>query len=348
MLAGRVPMSGIARAHRSREPGAKRGVRAMKRMAGVVAAALLAIWWLVPSALASDGTFQHTGRVLISVKGDATLPAGEHADVVVVVQGAASIAGEANVVIVVDGSANLQGAHVDSLVAIRSPVTLGPGTMVTNVRTVDSSVTQDPTATVSGSVRDATTDLAAFGLAVATGFFLLFLGLVIAVILGALLVAALAARQVRAAETLISREPVKTFVIGLVSVFVIPIVAVLALVSVIGLPVGLAILFGLWPLSGFAGYVVSAIWIGDWLLHRAVGDPARRPYAEATIGVLILAILSAIPVLGVVSAIAGLFGFGAVLLLVWRTLRGTSAIGAPAPPGVPPPTVATPVTPAST
>jgi hypothetical protein len=266
------------------------------------------------------------------------------------VQGAASIAGEANVVIVVDGSANLQGAHIDSLVAIRSPVTLGPGTMVTNVRTVDSSVSQDPTATVSGSVRDATTDLAAFGLAVATGFFLLFVGLVIAVILGALLVAALAARQVRAAETLISREPVKTFVIGLVSVFVIPIVAVLALVTVIGLPVGLAILLGLWPLAAFVGYVVTGIWIGDWLLHRAVGDPARRPYAEATIGVLILAILSAIPVLGVVSAIASLFGFGAVLLLVWRTLRGTSAIGgAAAPPPQPAtPTAATPAAPAST
>jgi len=90
--------------------------------------------------------------------------------------------------------------------------------------------------------------------------------------------------------------------------------------------------------------VVTGIWVGDWLLHRAVGDPARRPYIEATIGVLILAIVSAIPILGFLAAIASLFGFGAVLLLVWRTLRGTSAIGAPTPPSPQPPTT-TPATP---
>src|SRR6516225_4734254 len=185
----------------------RRGGPAMKQIAGIAAAALLAIWLIVPITLASDGTFPHTGRVLVSVKGDATLPAGEHADVVVVVQGTASIAGEANNVVVVDGAANLQGDNVETLVAIRSPVTLGPGTTLTNVRTVASSLSQDPTATVSGSVSDATVDLAAFGLVLVTGFFLLFIGSVVAVILGALLVAGLAARQVRAAETLISREP---------------------------------------------------------------------------------------------------------------------------------------------
>ena len=105
-----------------------------------------------------------------------TLPAGEHADVIVEVQGTATIAGEANVVVVVDGTANLQGAHVDSLVAIRSTVTLGPGTVVSgDVRTLNSTVTQDPTATVSGTTRDLTVDFAAFGIALATGFFLLFI-----------------------------------------------------------------------------------------------------------------------------------------------------------------------------
>jgi hypothetical protein len=317
----------------------------MKRIAGIAGGMFVALGMLVPIAIAADDSLPHTGRVIVSVKGDATLPAGEHADVVVVVQGTATINGEANVVVVVDGTANLQGARVNTVVGVRSPVTLGPGTVVLgDVRTLNSTVTQDPTATVNGSVRDMTNDFAAFGFALATGFLLLFLGFAIAVILGALLVAALAARQVRAAETLISREPVKSFVIGLVAVFVIPIVAVLALLTVIGVPLGLAILLGLWPLAGFVGYVVTGIWIGDWLLHRSVGDPARRPYVEAVVGVLILAILSAIPILGFITAIGSLFGFGAVLLLVWRTLRGTTAIGAPVP-GTPQPPATTPATP---
>ena len=122
------------------------------------------------------------------------------------------------------------------------------------------------------------------------------------------------------------------------------VVAVLALVTVIGAPLGFAILLGLWPLAGFVGYVVTGIWIGDWVLHRSVGAPARRPYVEAVLGVLVLAVLSAIPVLGFLTAIASLFGFGAVLLLVWRILRGTSAIRAPAE-GSPQPPTTTPAAP---
>ena len=248
----------------------------MKRIAGIAGGMFLVLGLLVPIAIAAEDTLPHTGRVIVSVKGDATLPAGEHADVVVVVQGTATINGEANVVVVVDGTANLQGARVNTVVAVRSPVTLGPGTVVLgDVRTLNSTVTQDPTATVNGSTRDMTTDFAALGFALVTGFLLLFVGFAIAVILGALLVAALAARQVRAAETLISREPAKSFVTGLVAVFVIPIVAVLAFLTVVGVPLGLAILLGLWPLAGFVGYVVTGIWIGDWLLHRSVGDPGK-------------------------------------------------------------------------
>ena len=65
------------------------------------------------------------------------------------------------------------------------------------------------------------------------------------------------------------------------------------------------------------------------------------------LGVLILAVVSAIPILGFLTAIASLFGFGAVLLLAWRTLRGTSAIGAPAPPASPQPPATTPASPAT-
>jgi len=47
----------------------------------------------------------------------------------------------------------------------------------------------------------------------------------------------------------------------------------------------------------------------------------ERPYLAAVIGLLILQALSLVPVLGIVSALASLFGFGAVVLLAWRTLR---------------------------
>jgi hypothetical protein len=47
----------------------------------------------------------------------------------------------------------------------------------------------------------------------------------------------------------------------------------------------------------------------------------ERPYLAAVIGLLVLQALGLVPVLGIVSALASLFGFGAVVLLAWRTLR---------------------------
>src|SRR4029077_5563567 len=90
---------------------------------------------------------------------------------------------------------------------------------------------------------------------------------------------------------LISREPLVTFLIGLGGLIVIPIVAVLLLVTVIGAPLGIGILLVLWPLAAFVGYLVAGIWIGDWVLQRSVGDPGTRPYRAAIIGVLILLVV---------------------------------------------------------
>jgi hypothetical protein len=47
----------------------------------------------------------------------------------------------------------------------------------------------------------------------------------------------------------------------------------------------------------------------------------ERPYLAAVIGLLILQALSLVPVLGIVATLVSLFGFGAVVLLAWRTLR---------------------------
>ncbi len=103
-----------------------------------------------------------------------------------------------------------------------------------------------------------------------------------------------------------------------------------------GAPLGLGILFGLWPLTAFLGYLVAAIWIGDWILRRtSPGTVRERPYLAAVIGILIMQLLAIIPF---VSGIASLFGFGAVLLLAWRTFRqGGVPAASVADPGAPAP-----------
>lgn len=124
---------------------------------------------------------------------------------------------------------------------------------------------------------------------------MLWIGFGLATLLVGLLVAGLAARQVRTATTLIRRETGMTVMAGLLAIVLPPIVAAMLMVTVIGIPAGIGLLVVLWPALAFIGYIVAAIWPGEWLLGRRNPEatPADRPY-------------------------------GAVFLAGWRTLRGES------------------------
>ena len=153
--------------------------------------------------------------------------------------------------------------------------------------------------------------------------FLFMLGVGLVTLLAALVLAALGAKQVRTAEVLIGKEPVETFLFGLGGLIVIPLDRlILAMFTVIGAPLGLSVLFMVWPAAAFIGYLVAAIWIGDLVLNRGTSPGTEeRPYLAAIVGVLVLWLISLVPFVG---AIASLFGFGAVLLLAWRTFRQPS------------------------
>ena len=304
----------------------------MKRFIGAAAGLLLALLLLVPAALAADPAVTHTGRVLIATDGDITVPVGDEADVVMVVNGTATIEGDVNTVVVIEGTLVMTGARSETVVAIRTPVTLGPGTVVgTGLYKLDALVTKMGDARVNGDIRDIGAELAGAGFFLGSMFLLLFIGFAIAGIASALLVAALGARQVRAAEELISHRPLETFLAGIVGTIVPVFVLGALFVSVIGVPLALGLLFVVWPLVAFLGYIVAGIWVGDWILARL--DPGKireRPYLASVIGLVTLSVLGIIPI---VTAIASLFGYGAVLRLAWRTFRGErTPMGVPTPP----------------
>jgi hypothetical protein len=308
-------------------------MRRIVAIAVILAAALLAF---APVALAADPATSD-GRVLVSVRGDVTLTAGESADTIVVVDGAATIAGDVKTLVVIEGSATLDGAHAGTIWAVRSDVELGPDTVVSGeVVTLDSPVHQVGNATVQGGVTDMAGRLFAFGAFLAPAILLFWLGAGLATLVAGLLLAGLASRQVRSAELVITREPVAAFLVGLVGLIVFPIVAVLLMVTIVGAPLGLGVMFLLWPLLAYVGYLVAGIFVGEWLLDRSPGAPVReRPYLAAVIGLVVLQLIGIVPVVGIVSAIASVFGFGAVLVLGWRTLTsgraGTQVVAAPAP-----------------
>lgn len=297
----------------------------MKRLAGLAGAILIAFALFVPVVLAAS-PFPHTGRVLVSTGGDVTLPAGEHADVIVVVNGVATINGEVNTLVVVDGSATLLGARTETIVAVRSPIELGAGTVVSgDVMTFDALVHQTGNAQVAGRVTDLATALVGAGIVLGSALLLIWIGFGLAMLVAGLALAGLASRQVRDAEAVISREPVQALTAGIVGLFAFPIVGIALIATLIGAPLGLAILLQVWPLVAFAGYLVAGIWIGDWVLRRASPERvSERPYLAAIVGLLILQLIAIVPVLGIVTVIASVVGFGAVIVLSIRTLRSRS------------------------
>jgi hypothetical protein len=299
---------------------------AIHRPLAMLLGVVVALFMLAPLAFAAE-EMAHTGRVLISTGGDVTLPAGEQADVVLVTSGTAHIAGDANTVVIIDGAADLTGATVETIVVVRGDVVVdGSSTVLGDVMTLDATTAIDPAAVIGGQIRDLAPDIAGIGFVLGPALVLLYVGFALASIAAAVLLAGLAARQVRRAEMLIRREPVLTAGVGVLGL-VLPIVLLVVLTAtIIGAPLAFGIAFGLWPVAALLGYLVAGIAIGDWILGRLSPAVTReRPYLAAVVGLVTLEVIGIVPL---VSAIATLFGYGAVLLLAWRTLR-SSTTGSP-------------------
>lgn len=291
----------------------------MLRIVRIAAAVLLLLGFTAPAALAADPVTDDR-TVLIAFEGDLTVGAGEEVAVVIVTNGTATIRGEANAVVIFDGRAILEGARVESVVAVNGTVSLDATSVVVgDVRTLNSNVERATGAVVEGEIKGLEADVVTLGWVLAPAFILFMLGLALATIAAGLALAALATRQVRDMERLISEEPGPTLLAGFLGLFLIPLVAVLAIVTIVGAPIGIALLIVVWPAAAYIGYLVAGIWIGDWLLGRFRGsDPAGRPYAAAVVGLIVLMVIGFIPLVG---AVASLFGFGAVILHGWRAFR---------------------------
>jgi hypothetical protein len=293
--------------------------RLLTRLLSVASVLIVALMLLLPAAALAQSPGDERG-VLVGVREDLTLDATSSASVVVGVQGNVIVSGHARLLVMVDGSVTLQGAaaSVDTLVAIRAHVTLGPGTTVGTIRSLDSTVDKDPTATVQHSAEDLQGSMIVFVGILGTFLVLLYLGWALAVLIAGTVVAAIASSQVRRMARNVSTEPLKVLGAGVLGCFVPLIVGVLLFVTVIGIPLGFLILLAL-CLAAFIGFVAMGVWLGDMLLRRGRNPGEGRPIASALLGLFLLLVASVIPL---VSFFVGWFALGTVTLSFWRALTG--------------------------
>lgn len=290
----------------------------MRRLSLIATSVVILLTLLAPAALAAEPVTS-TGSVAVTVNGTMDVPAGSNLDVVVVVNGNATIDGDAETVVVVNGTATIAGATVEHLVVVDGRADLLSGTTVTGtVSTIDGSVTEAEGAVITGRWNALENDLAAFALFMIPLALAFMVGFAIAAVVAALFVAAFAARQVRDVEAQISGRPGQALVAGIAGSIGLPVLSGLLILTVVGAPIGFAMLFGVLPVMAFLAWLVAAIWIGDWIVVQARGEREPRPYRAAVVGVIVLGLASVLPF---VSAIATVFGTGGLLLAAWRVLR---------------------------
>ena len=140
------------------------------------------------------------------------------------------------------------------------------------------------------------------------------------IFLAALIAAALPGPSQRMAREL-STRPWITPLLGIVALSAIPVAAVLAMITVIGIPIGLLALFGYGALL-LVGYVWLAVVVGGLLLDRIKPEVASQTawrVGAAMLAMLTLGLLGRIPFLGgFIVFVAMIVGVGMVVAAMMR------------------------------
>jgi len=273
---------------------------------------------LVPAAaFARD---DDDGDLLLRINGPITVgPAETHENVIVISDDLTMEGTVTSTVFVIDGDAVVTGKVEGDITVISGRLTLGSTATVDNVNVIDGTLVRENGAVISGklSQRDDLLNIWQVGVFSA----LVWIGMVAVVLAGGLIFAGVAGRQLSAAGDRIAREPGPTVLAALVAWVAMPVLMVLTMFTLVGIPMGIGYFVFVLPVLWFAGYLVAGTQLGRLMLrNRPVSE---RPYLAAVVGLIILQAVTWIPWFGgVVAFVAGVVGSGALLLLAWQSWRG--------------------------
>ena len=264
--------------------------------------------------------------VYVRVNGTVDLAAGESVDTLVAVNSDAQVSGAVrDTLVIVNQTATVSGDVGRDAIVVNGTLRLESTAQIDgDVVLINGELTQDGGAEIAGSVveRSGAGMGAEFRRVTAAVSFVVWLGVTLLFVVVALGWAAVAGRQLSDIAGLLGARPGLAAVAAVIFWIVVPVVAVIAFFTVIGIPIGIALLVIVLPLLWGLGYVVTSTRLGFFLadLRRTTPDLAH-PYLEAVLGVVILQLIGLIPIVGgIVIALAGLFGAGAIVVHAWRRI----------------------------
>ncbi len=280
----------------------------MLRSFTFAAVLLVAMALAAPAAVSAATTSGESEAAIVVISGDVTVQRGETVDGVFLASGDARIAGEvAGDVIVLSGDVLVSGRIDGDLFTAGGTAHLLPTAEVTgDVGYGDERPRVALDARVHGDVtKQDWPDIG--GLFAGIAGFLIWLAVTLSLlVLGALLLliapGAADALQARSRERL---GP--TIAIGIAILIVLPVIAFIAAITLVGLPLAIGIGLALLPLGAIA-YVASA-----YALGRRMVEPPRHRMLSFLAGLGALRLVAFVPILGTVVGIAALvFGLGLI------------------------------------
>ena len=152
------------------------------------------------------------------------------------------------------------------------------------------------------------------------GIFFWLISLAALIIVGVILNYLLFPKKTDAIIDTISKSPWKSLWFGLIFLVVVPVAVIIAFITVVGIPAG--IIAGL--LYGIAIYI-SRIYIGVWIGRKVLGyinkSMATAFFWPLVVGVIIIALISLIPVVGwLFRLFVLLISLGALWTVMWKAI----------------------------
>ena len=257
----------------------------------------------------------------VSVTGPVLIGADEVAEDVFVIDGPVVVAGQVRGdLVVINGPVRISGRVGGDVVVAAGRTTLTPGARVGGDLVYGDERPSVPAgATVGGEVKRVDVGRIADPLGFVGGLAIWIAVTVSTLILGLVLLwLAPRGMDAIAAAGATSIGPVIGW--GLLLFFGLPLLAVLALVTIVGIPLGIGLLLALVPIYSI-GHTCGA-----WLIGRRLLSPPRSAVLAFLAGLAIVRVLGIVPILGgLVWFVATVLGLGAIIVAVWRARSGQAA-----------------------
>jgi hypothetical protein len=294
--------------------------------AGAVILAFSGPW--VGTALAQDGTSASHDQVVLT--GRLVIASDETVDAAVILDGPAVVEGTVReVLVVLNGDADISGTVEKDVVVINGDVVIRSGAVIGGDLVTQSAPTIEEGATIRG---DQSNPMTRFDFDFATGFagrIAWWIAFSVSVLVLGLLLLAFAPRLFPAVQQAATADLGSSIGWGLGLFFLLPIGAVLLLVTVVGIPLGVFTLLALAFLYTL-GYVVATIGLGSRVMRST-----QSRYVAFLGGWVVLRLLALIPFVGGwLWFLGSVWGLG-LLAVAIRRGRADEPAGPPPPPPVP-------------